>query len=298
MSTPAKWLAAALALPALSLLISEARAEEVRGFVFHPEAEVTRKRPTLARPMKVNFRGNKARSVTPVFTHSGLFATAPQKLWGLGKHEGDASHEPVYDPSSDAWFAWSNGMIVEVKPDGSLPVVVEDPPGHDFDIRALYGLIVFRDPDKNEIVLQRLHKSESGDGERVVLHRGLQFFNPRFSPKGDKIVVSENRGADDQLLVTEVKNLRTSIAGVGYQPAWSPDGRTLYFMDFVNDGLAISESRLFARDLERGVTTKLFESREVIATHPAISRDGRKIAFFDEAVQDVAIAELPEQEVR
>lgn len=298
MSTHAKWIAAALALPSLFLFGPESRAEEARDVVFNVEAKVIRERPTLARPMKLDFKGDKARLVTPIFTREGLFATAPKKLHGLGKYEGDVSHEPVYDPSIDAWFAWSNGMIVEVKPDGSLPVVVEDPPGHDFDIRVSNGLAVFRDPNRNEIVLMRLDTNEKGERERTVLHTGIEFFNPRFSPGGDKIVVSRNQGRDDRLFVTEVMTRRVSDVGVGYQPTWSPDGKTLYFMDFENDGLAISESRLYARDLSRGVTTKIFESREVIATQPAISRDGRSIAFFDEAAMDVAVAELPTQEVR
>ena len=293
MSTQAKWIAAALFFPALLLSGSQSWAEDARDVLFKVEARVARERPTLRRPMKLNFRGERARLITPVFTREGLFATAPQKLWGLGRFPGDVSHEPVYDVSSDKWFAWSNGMIVEVAPDGRLPVVVEEPPGHDFDIRAAHGLVVFRDPNKNEIVLMRLNT-----GERVVLHRGVQYFNPRFSPNGDKVVVGEDGSREGRLLVTDLATLKTEDVGAGSQPTWSPDGRTLYFMAFENDGYNFTESRLYARDLRRGVTTKLFESREVIATQPTISRDGRKIAFFDEAARDVAVAELPEQEVR
>ena len=208
MSTQAKWLAAALCLPALLLSGAESRAEDASDVLFKVEAKVARERPTLRRPMKLNFRGERARLITPVFTREGLFATAPQKLWGLGRFPGDVSHEPVYDASSDKWFAWSNGMIVEVAPDGRLPVVVEDPPGHDFDIRAAHGLVVFRDPNKNEIVLMRLNT-----GERVVLHRGVQYFNPRFSPNGDKVVVGEDGSREGRLLVTDLATLKTEDVG-------------------------------------------------------------------------------------
>lgn len=298
MQTPVKWLATAFVLPSLLSLSGVAQAEETRGFVFHPEAKVAQERPTLAQPMKLGFLGKKERLITPVFTHEGLFAAAPEKLWGLGKFPGDLSHPPVYDPSSETWFAWSNGMIVEVRPDGALPVIVEDPLGHDFDIRAVNGLIVFRDPNRNEIVLQSLNRNASGDYERTVLHRGIQFFNPRFSPDGDKIVVIEDGPRDGRLIVTDLKTRRTMDVGVGYQPAWAPDGKTLYFMDFENDGYNFTASSLHSRDLERGVTKKLFESKTVIATQPSVSRDGRSIAFFDEVSRDVAVATLPEQEVR
>ena len=299
MQTSAKWLATAFVLPSLLLLGGEAQADDTtRGFVFQPEAKVAALRPTLARPMKLNFKGDKARLIAPVFTRSGLFAAAPKKLHGLSKFEGDVTHDPVYDPSIDAWFAWSNGMIVEIKADGRLPVIIEDPPGHDFDIRMSNGLAMFRDPNKNEIVLMRLNRNAQGERERTVLHRGIEFFNPRFSPGGDKVVVSTDGNREGRLIVTSLVTMRAEDVGVGYQPTWSPDGKKLYFMDFENDGYNFTASKLFARDLERGATQKLFESREVIATQPAISRDGRQVAFYDEAAQDVAVAELPEMEVR
>lgn len=267
-----------------------------RELLFQPEARIAAERPTLARPMKLDFKLDKNQLVAPAFTRKGLVATGAKNMYGLGRHEGDVVKSVVYDPSVDSWFAWSNGMIVEVREDGSLPLVIEDPPGHDFDIRAAAGLAVFRDPDRNEIVLVSLSPDERGVREKRVLHEGVQFFNPRFSPNGDRIVVGVESGRDGRLQVTDVKTGRSEDMGIGYQPTWSPDGQTLYFMDFENDSYNHTGSRMFARNLKKGATTRLFESKSVIVTNPAISPDGKTVAFFDEGAWDLSVAQLPEAE--
>ena len=253
-------------------------------------------RPTLQRPMRLGLRKEFSLSASPVFTKKGLVTGVSNKtaFRGLGRHADDVVKSVVYDPSSDAWFAWSNGMIVEVKEDGTLPVVIQDPPGHDFDIRAAQGWAVFRDPDKNEIVLQSLRANDDGSVPRRVLHSGIEYFNPRFSPDASKIVVGmESSGREGRLIVTDLKSGKSSDIGIGCQPVWSPDGNTLYFMDFENDSYNITASKLYVRDLKREATARLFESREILITSPSIAPDGRSIAFVDEKNWDVSVAELP-----
>ena len=252
-------------------------------------------RPTLQRPMRLGLRKEFSLSASPVFTQKGLVTGVSKTAFrGLGRHADDVVKSVVYDPSSDAWFAWSNGMIVEVKEDGTLPVVVQEPPGHDFDIRAAQGWAVFRDPDKNEIVLLSLRANDDGSVPRRVLHSGIEYFNPRFSPDASKIVVGmESSGREGRLIVTDLKSGKSSDIGIGCQPAWSPDGNTLYFMDFENDSYNITASKLYARDLKREATARLFESREILITSPSVAPDGRSIAFVDEKNWDVSVAELP-----
>ena len=256
-------------------------------------------RPTLQRPMRLGMLKEFSLSASPVFTKKGLVPSVSlADFRGLGRHAGDVVKSVVYDPSSDAWFAWSNGMIVEVKEDGTLPVVIQDPPGHDFDIRAAQGWAVFRDPDKNEIVLQSLRANDDGSVPRRVLHSGIEYFNPRFSPDASKIVVGmESSGREGRLIVTDLKSGKSSDIGIGCQPVWSPDGNTLYFMDFENDSYNITASKLYARELKREATARLFESREILMTSPSIAPDGRSIAFVDEKNWDVSVAELPATEI-
>ena len=263
--------------------------------LFHPEARVAAEKPTMKKPLRLGTLRNGP-STAPVFTRAGLMAEAPEKFRGLGRHSGDVVKSVVYDPSSDAWFAWANGMIVEVREDGTLPVVIQNPPGHDFDIRASQGWAVFRDPDRNEIVLVSLRAREDGTFERRVLHSGIQYFNPRFSPDASKIVVGVESGSVGRLTVTETATGKSVDIGIGCQPAWSPDGRRLFFMDFDNDSYNITASRLYSRDLGKSVTRQLFESREVLMSQPAIAPDGKSIAFLDENSWELAVAALPEAE--
>ncbi|GEM_PF-1328246 len=262
-------------------------ASQIRG-------RIAAERPTLQKPMRLGVQKEISLLAAPVFTQKGLLPNVPKTFRGLGRHAGDVVKSVVYDPSSDAWFAWSNGMIVEVKEDGTLPVVVQEPPGHDFDIRAAQGWAVFRDPDKNEIVLLSLRANDDGSVPRRVLHSGIEYFNPRFSPDASKIVVGmESSGREGRLIVTDLKSGKSSDIGIGCQPVWSPDGNTLYFMDFENDSYNITASKLYARDLKRGATARLFESREVLMTSPSVSPDGKSVVFVDEKNWDVSVAELP-----
>lgn len=230
----------------------------------------------------------------PVWTRSGLWADRPESLWGLAQNVEDA-RPPVWDPSSDAWYAWALGALVQVRPDGGLPVVLESLPGHDFDIRASKGLVVYRDPSRDEIVLARL----DGSADRRVLLSGFHFFNPRFSPDGSRVVVSQSRAEGGRLWLCSVDGSGEAPVdlGRGEQPSWSADGLRLVFLKVDHDGHRLTSSTLFTREVATGAERRVATTRAPLALQPRLSPDGRFVAFVEAETRALLLARLP-QEVR
>ncbi len=256
--------------------------------VFHPNLQ-TDLRPTLEHPMRLGARG-ELKAAEPVWTRSGLWATRPERLWGLAKTE--ASGQPVWDPSTNAWYAWSMGALVEVKPDGRLSVLLDPMPGWDFDIRAAQGLVVYRDPNKNVIVLRTLGPA---GGERILLS-GESYFEPRFSPNGRQIVVSDSSTTAGTLWLVTVATGEVRRLGSGHQPSWHPDSQSIFFMRFEDDGYRLTASRLYSHNLASNQRRLLAASKSILMTRPTVSPDGEGIAYYDEASSEVFVARLPNAE--
>ena len=286
-----KWAAAAiLAAATVASSLPAAAQLPAERLLFQPNLQ-TDLRPTLESPMTLGVRG-KLQAPAPVWTRDGLWATRPERLWGLARAQ--AAGLPTWDPSTRAWYAWALGALVEVRPDGSLPVVLDSLPGHDFDLRAAQGLVVYRDPARDAIVLQRL----DGAREQRVLLSGWRFFNPRFSPDGKRVVVSESRSQGGHLWLVPLEGGAPRDLGRGNEPAWHPDGKRIVFTRFENDGKRRTSSTLLSLDLRTGLTVRLAFSREPVLARPTISPDGSWIALADDDTGEVVLAPLPLKEGR
>jgi len=122
--------------------------------------------------------------------------------------------------------------------------------------------------------------SQLGKGERVgqfeemhILRGGLSW-----DPGGERVAVAAKGGDYDRLYLVEVASGRITrvieprLDGV-FQPAWSPDGRSLVFVG-IEDGW----SDLYRVDLETDAIVRLTESK-ASESDPAWSQDGTRIAF-------------------
>ncbi|MGC4116564.1 MAG: hypothetical protein QM765_18700 [Myxococcales bacterium] len=227
----------------------------------------------------------------PVWTAEGLWSARPAGLHGLSKlAEAAAANDPVWDPSSKAWFAFAYGALVRVEPDGRLPVVLASLPGHDFDVRAAYGLVVCRDVAQNRIVL--LKTGSEGPGK--VLLEGADFYNPRLSPDGSQVLVSQLKSGGGHLWLVSTATGKARDLGQGYEPAWSPDGKRALFLRTEDDGERLTSSTLFQLEPSTGAIRLLAAPRSHIVTRPAFSPDGAWVAFVEAESQQLMVARLPE----
>lgn len=194
--------------------------------------------------------------------------------------------EPVWDPTSGAFYVWANGALVRL--DGTRAVVVMDGIlGRDLDIRARLGLVVSREPD-HSIVLWDL----GGTPERRRLLRGSDYFRPRFSPNGQAILVQRSGVKGGGLLLVSLDgNVRD--LGSGSDGVFTPDGQGVVFAMVSSDGLRITGADLYHLDLPSGVRTRLTATVSRAEIAPAISPDGRFIAFVDAFSGHVLVTRMP-----
>lgn len=227
------------------------------------------------------------RAPRPAWTRAGLVADVPEAPFGLA---GSAKPGmPAYDASADAWFATSEGCLVRLEPDGSLPVVVDGPQGIDLDVRAAKGVAVTREPD-DTIVLWRF------GGGRTVLLSGPQYFRPRFSPDGTRVLVAESRASGGHSWVVDLDGKAVDL-GQSIGATWHPDGKRVVFVRTVHDGYVVLSSTVHVLELATRRERLLGRTQAPPLLEPAVSPDGRLVAFrsaTDDAVLVAPLLDAPE----
>jgi len=134
----------------------------------------------------------------------------------------------------------------------------------------------------------------TSDVEVLKSLSGSIIFNPVLSPQGDKIAfqASTKNGificdADCQ---ADASSLR--YFSQGDFPAWTSDGKYLVAHLEGNDGHSITKSELISIDVATGAKDILFSSDKYIALSPAISPDGKKLAFEDYASGTIYVMDI------
>jgi Tol biopolymer transport system component len=121
------------------------------------------------------------------------------------------------------------------------------------------------------------------DGEEVQLeNRGA--WNVAVSPDGRRIAWCLGTLAEPALLLHDLGDGVTDL-GRGAHPSWSPESRYLVFasprvVDLQGGGHAY-DSDLFAYDADLRTRTRLTATPGVAELQPAVSPDGRALAFAD-----------------
>jgi hypothetical protein len=276
------------ALPlALALVLAGSAALAEEAPLVRPEQVVRGTAPDLASPLRL--RAGEGRLTTPLWTDQGLWPSAPQSLPALRKL--GRAGPPAYDPRSRTFFASAEGTIVELRPEGRLRVVAREVQGLDIDVRSRLRLAVSREPD-HRIVLHRL----GGPGSpRRVLLVGERFFAPRFSPDGNQILVSESRAAGGHFWLLDLDGQAVDL-GQGYSPVWHPDGKRIIFSRIAHDGERLTDGDLWILELASRRVACLGHTPGLIEVEPALSPDGRWLAFKDGRSGDLYLARFPSRQ--
>jgi len=257
-------------------------AAPARAQIALPESQ----HPTLAAPLRV--RAGTGQLTAPVFTHAGLWPAAPAGLYGLATVEQPGL--PLYDPSSRRWLSSANGALVELRPDGSLPVLLGGAAlqGRDLDVRLTRGVLVSREPE-HRIVLVRF--SAGAVRQKRVLLKGSRFFRPRLSPDGSRVLVAESRPGGGHLWLVSDRQGPVDL-GPGVDGSFTADGRRILFARITDDGHAVLTSDLWEMELATGRSRMLAQTPHLAEVEPAVSPDGKWLAFVDARSGDHYVARL------
>lgn len=277
-----------------TLLCSSVAAEgkDTCAVLLHPPSLVGATTPTLQQPLRLRSSCDGAIR-TPVWTHQGLWTRAPRHPHGLAAVE--RAGYPAYDPEARAWIAAANGSLVRVQSDGQLTVLTHGVQGLDVDARALRGVAVSREPDHTIVLTRFAPRGRPTPGERRVLLRGSRFFGPRLSPDGTRVLVSESRAAGGHTWVVTLNAPASAPRdlGRGYAAIWHPDGKRVIVSRVRHDGSRITAAELWALDAHgSGAPQRLTHTSTLAEIEPAVSTDGKWIAFVDARSGDLYLARL------
>jgi len=104
-------------------------------------------------------------------------------------------------------------------------------------------------------------------------------FNPVLSPKGDKIVFQANDGKG--LYICNATGSELMNLGIGERASWMPDNKYIIVSQTQDNGNVITKGELICIDTETGARATLLSSDNYIAVTPAVSPNGKKLAFED-----------------
>ena len=138
--------------------------------------------------------------------------------------------------------------------------------------------------DGTKVVYTRdgdLYLRDIADGNEIRLTRHPEFDNrqPSFGPRGRIAFRSEREGGGIFLTDTTGNEKTTRLTSIGFNPAWSPNGKLLLFANESVDEPATRRgtSNLFSVDVQTGEQKQI---GDMDAVQPSWSPNGERIAFW------------------
>jgi Tol biopolymer transport system component len=119
----------------------------------------------------------------------------------------------------------------------------------------------------------------AGDGSRTVrlTRTRLARWGPALSPDGSSVAY----GRDGRIWIARLDGSGARAVTVGWSPAWTADGTTLYFVRGHGDGFGGVCGSIFSVAATGGPAPRITRRTGHLHDEPAVSPDGRRIAFSD-----------------
>ena len=190
--------------------------------------------------------------------------------------------------------AWSNDgeklTFFSLK-DGALWEVS----GNGRNLKKLSGSASMRRSAANDnYVLQQMisypvNVASSIEGFKPI--SGYTVFNPVLSPNGEHIVFQVSQGKGLYICDADGSNLR-KLSETGERATWMPDGKYVVVMLASDDGHIITNGELVVIDVATGSQTVLLSSADYITLSPAVSPDGKQLAFTEYATGAIYVVDI------
>jgi Tol biopolymer transport system component len=186
---------------------------------------------------------------------------------------------PVWSPDGTklSFTSLKNNGLWEVSANGTNFRQVSAEVGAGNHLRALAG-------NNANPLLQKMMNDPANvacQTEALQSLRGSLIFNPVLSPQNDKIVFQASNGKGLYICNADGSDLRS--LGKGERATWMPDGKYIVVMQTEDNGEVLTKGELISIHIASGARNTLLSSDKYIALSPAISPDGKKIAFEEYA---------------
>ena len=195
--------------------------------------------------------------------------------------------------------AYANGRLIYTR-DGNLVAQPFDPRRGTFTgapvpiadhvaFDAMFGFGAFSASTSGEVIY-RTGDAENKAGlvwyDRAGKQLGALGQNDRYSdisisPDGSRAVATTMTSTGTSMLIIDGRGTRSLLSGpfAAISPAWSPDGRKIYFASNPNGAFDI-----YVKDVDAATSEQplAFEKGQNIALFPTTSRDGKYLAYISE----------------
>ncbi len=131
------------------------------------------------------------------------------------------------------------------------------------------------------------HRKRDNDADPLNLTAGVpeDDSQPAISPDGKSLAFRSERGGGGIFIMSLKGGTARRISDMGYNPAWSPDGRELAVATegIVDPGMRKSQSEIWILDVESGLKRRIVGSAGDMGNdgvQPSWSPDGSRIAYW------------------
>jgi Tol biopolymer transport system component len=159
------------------------------------------------------------------------------------------------------------------------------------------GKIVFVEDDDEEFDYGIRLISPNGSGLTTLLNNAYDVSDPAFSPDGTRVAYARGRVNNREIYKINIANRTvTQITDnelYDADPTWNPDGTRIAFVRGERVRFSIQNTDIFVKRSDgTGKTVNLTNTPEEDEFAPAWSPNGKKIAFYTSATEDIVVLNL------